>query len=192
MSKIKTIVVLTCTMLGFVNAAKGQIYENEACFYAPAGSSKVRTVVRFEGSQNRVWEKNNFIPSKLAESPYYYENENWTDGKGWVRMYEYDYSKSTSQRVVYKHVTKKAIYSSSCAGLGGGCLYYGSHGCGRHGYKEGDYTYYVAFSKDKSSYFRWTESKNDVGKTPRNKDTFTRVPKEDLLPKAANYDFLNE
>lgn len=109
-------------------------------------------------------------------------------------MYEYDYSMSTSLRVVYKHVQKKSIYNSHCAAYWGGCHYYdgiGFVGCGNHGYEDGD-TYYVAFSKDKSSFIFWSEKKNDIDKTPRGKTTYTRVPKEDLLPKAANYDFLNE
>ncbi len=190
-TNIKTIIVFICTTFGIANMAEGQIYESEACFYSPAGSSSVLRVVRFEGSRDLVWVKSGFNRNKLAESKYYYENESWTDGKNGVVMYEYDYSMSTSQRVVYKHVKKVSIYNSNCAG---GCRYYygiGGVGCGNHGYKDGD-TYYVAFSKDKSSFIYWREAKNDTDKTPRDKTTYTRVPKEDLLPKAANYDFLNE
>lgn len=199
-TNIKTIIVFICTTFGIANMAEGQIYEDEACFYAPAGSSSVSRIVRFEGSRDLVWVKNGFNRNKLAESKYYYENESWTDGKNGVNMYEYDYSMSTSQRVVYKRVEKIAIHSSSCANLRGYgrtdvCEFLNAfgapRGCGRHGYKDGD-TYYVAFSKDKSSFIYWREAKNDIDKTPRDKTTYTRVPKEDLLPKAANYDFLNE
>lgn len=199
-TNIKTIIVFICTTFGIANMAEGQIYESEACFYAPAGSSSVSRIVRFEGSRDLVWVKSCFSRNKLAESKYYYENESWTDGKDCVQMYEYDYSMSTSQRVVYKRVEKIAIHSSSCANLRGYgrtdvCEFINAfgapRGCGRHGYKDGD-TYYVAFSKDKSSFIYWREAKNDIDKTPRNKTTYTRVPKEDLLPKAANYDFLNE
>ena len=202
-TNIKTIIVFICTTFGIANMAEGQIYESEACFYSPAGSSSVSKVVRFEGSRDLVWVKNSFNRNKLAESKYYYENESWTDGKDYVKMYKYDYSMSTSQRVVYKHVQKKAIYDKQCEynhinGLSTGHCYsgtffghYSTNGCGRHGYEDGD-TYYVAFSKDKSSFIYWREAKNDMDKTPRDKTTYTRVPKEDLLPKAANYDFLNE
>lgn len=202
MSKIKLLVVLACMTLGFANAANSQIYESEACFYASAGSSSVSRIVRFEGPQDRVWVKTcGFSRQKLAESEYYYENETWTDGKDCAQMYEYDYSMSTSQRVVYKRVEKIAIHSYDCANLRGYgrtdvCEFFGSfgnspRGCGRHGYKDGD-TYYVAFSKDLSSFIYWRVRASDVDKQPTNKQTFTRVPKEDLLPKAANYDFLNE
>lgn len=171
-TNIKTIIVFICTTFGIANMAEGQIYEDEACFYAPAGSSSVSRIVRFEGSRDLVWVKNGFNRNKLAESKYYYENESWTDGKNGVEMYEYDYSMSTSQRVVYKAVQKITLLD------------------GRR--FEGNNIHYVAFSKDKSSFIYWREAKNDMDKTPRDKTTYTRVPKEDLLPKAANYDFLNE
>ncbi|MBR1784798.1 MAG: hypothetical protein IJ760_05110 [Bacteroidales bacterium] len=193
----KTAIVLTFITLGITNVAKGQIYESEACFYSQAGSSSVSRIVRFEGSRKLVWVKTYFNRDKLAESKYYYENESWTDGKDQVQMYEYDYSMSTSQRVVYKRVEKRKIHDWQCAycqySTNFSCLNCPSIGigCGRHGYEDGD-KYYVAFSKDKSSFIYWREAKSDIDKTPRDKTTYTRVPKKDLLPKAANYDFLNE
>lgn len=193
MSKIKLSVVLVCMTLGFTNVVKGQIYESEACFYASAGSNSVSQMVRFEGSRNLVWVKTcGFSRQNLAKSRNYYENETWTDGQNCVNKYEYDYSLSTSQRVVYKYTKRVAINNAL------GCIYCCVSfnnplglGCGRHGYKDGD-TYYVAFSRDKSSFIYWYVKSSDVDKEARGKCTYTRIPKEDLLPKAANYDFLNE
>lgn len=193
MKKWKLFVVLISMMLGLIQTAKGQIYESEACFYAPAGSKSVTRIVKFEGS--RVWVKAcGFSRQKLAESKNYYENETWTDWKDCAAMYEYDYSMSTSQRVVYKREKKIANHQMGCSYCIQKSLQQfgsGSGGCGAHGYKVAE-IWYVAFSIDKSSYIYWYVNANDVDKTPRGKTTFTRVPKEDLLPKAANYDFLNE
>jgi hypothetical protein len=200
---IKAFVVLACMTVGITNVVRCQIYSNEDCFYASAGSSYVSYVVKFEYSTDRVWIKSvshSTVRRNLAQNRDFYEEETWTDGKNSVNMYEYDRSMSTSTREVYKRVTKIAIYDPNCrvaqASWGvNGCKVFGFNGtptgCGAHGYKDGD-TYYVAFSKDKSSYYSWRVSANDVDGTIRNKSTYTRIPKEDLLPKAANYDFLNE
>lgn len=51
---------------------------------------------------------------------------------------------------------------------------------------------YVAFSKDKSSFIMWFEQDNNLDGVIREKREYKRVPKEELLPKAVNYDFLNE
>lgn len=198
MSKLKTSFLLVCMTFGFINVVRGQIYESEACFYASAGSNSVSQIVCFEGSRDIVWVKTcGFSRQKLAESKNYYENEEWHDGQNCVHKYEYDRYMSTSQRVVYKRVEKVAIYSAQCANMSlcsaccPGTAWTSTRSCGRHGYKDGD-TYYVAFSRDKSSFIYWRVSSTDVDKEPRNKKTYTRIPKEDLLPKAANYDFLNE
>lgn len=197
---IKTFVVLACMTLGISNVAKCQIYSSEDCFYASVGSSSVSYVVKFEYSTDRVWIKSvghSTVRQNLAKDKNYYENETWTDGQNSVEMYEYVPSMSTSQREVYKRTNKVAIYSEQCAynSLCSACCpgspWTPSRACGRHGYKDGD-SYYVAFSKDKSSYYRWYVSASDVDGNIRGKQTYTRILKEDLLPKAANYDFLNE
>lgn len=51
---------------------------------------------------------------------------------------------------------------------------------------------YVAFSKDKSSFIMWFEQDNNLDGVILDKREDKRVPKEELLPKAVNYDFLNE
>ena len=51
---------------------------------------------------------------------------------------------------------------------------------------------YVAFSKDKSSYITWFEQDDNLDGVIREKWEYKLVPKEELLPKSVNYDFLNE
>lgn len=51
---------------------------------------------------------------------------------------------------------------------------------------------YIAFSKDKSSIIMWFEENNNLDGKIYDKRDYSRIPKEDLLPKAVNYDFLNE
>lgn len=50
---------------------------------------------------------------------------------------------------------------------------------------------YIAFSKDKSSFIMWFEEDNNLDGKILEKREYKLVPKEDLLPKAVNYDFLN-
>lgn len=51
---------------------------------------------------------------------------------------------------------------------------------------------YYAISKDKSSIITWFEDDNNLDGVIREKNEYYRVPKEEFLPKAVNYDFLNE
>lgn len=51
---------------------------------------------------------------------------------------------------------------------------------------------YIAISKDKSSFIMWFEEDDNLDGKILEKREYKRVPKEDLLPKAVNYDFLNE
>ena len=181
--------VVLCMAMGIVNVAKAQIYSSEDCFYSREGSSSVEYVVKFEG--NRVWlksEAHSTVRSNLAKSKNFYENEVWTDGKNAVTMYEYDSRRSTSAREVYKCEEKRAIFSQW------NCPYCSSafhFACGRHGYEKTGAFNYVAFSKDKSSFIEWYEKKDNYDGQIQNRLDYTRVPKEDLLPKAVNDDFLH-
>lgn len=51
---------------------------------------------------------------------------------------------------------------------------------------------YIAFSKDKSSFIMWFEEDDNFDGVIHEKREYKRIPKEDLLPKAVNYDFLNK
>lgn len=183
---IKNLFVFLCMIFGFSGNAKCQIYSDDDCFYARAGSSSVSYVVKFEYIEDRVWLKSvshSTVRSKLAKSENYYENEVWTNGQGGVTMWQYDSQKSTSSREVYYR--KKFTQQTNMFGMPYDM--YGNYLPSVHsGYE------YVAFSKDKSSFIKWSEPLNNYEGKINNKITYTRIPKEDLLPKAANYDFLDD
>ncbi|MBO7469199.1 MAG: hypothetical protein J6T81_03625 [Bacteroidales bacterium] len=185
-------VLLLCMAFGIASVAKTQIYSSEDCFYSKEGSSSVSYVVKFEYSKDRVWLKSvshSTVRSNLAKSEDFYENEVWTDGKNSVTMYEYDSQRSTSAREVYKTETYKYIYDPNCfqCQLGWGV----GVGCGAHGKKTTGFKY-VAFSTDGkiSSFIMWQEKKDNYDGEIKNRQDYTRVPKDDLLPKAVNDDFL--
>ena len=173
---------------GIANVAKTQIYSSEDCFYSKEGSSSVSYVVKFEYSKDRAWLKSvshSTVKNNLAKSEDFYENEVWTDGKNSVQMYEYDSQMSTSAKEVYKRDRYSKIVNAYCSY----CkidVYGNFISCGRHG-EEVYRSDYIAFSKDKSSFIMWYEYKGEI----KNRQDYTRVPKDDLLPKAVNYDFLD-
>ena len=187
--------VMLCMAMGFATVAKAQIYSSEDCFYSEEGSSSVEYVVKFEYSKDRAWLKSvshSTVRSNLAKSKDFYEDEVWTDGQNSVTMYEYDSRRSTSAREVYKREDFSEIWSPNC----GQCIAnsriqtWGPCSCGRHG-KELEGCYYVAFSKDKSSFIKWYEKKDNYDGSIEDRKDFSRVSKEDLLPKAVNDDFLH-
>lgn len=187
MQSIKYLVVLVCMTLGLANAAKAQIYSSEDCFYSKEGSSSVEYVVKFEYAQDRAWLKNvshSTVRTNLAKSDDFYENEVWTDGKNSVKMYEYDSNRSTSVREVYKRTEKYTSYYNIWN------MWVPNPVPGGTSKTTVTY-YYVAFSKDKSSFISWLERENNYDGKTENMKNYTRVPKEDLLPKAVNDDFLH-
>lgn len=196
MKNIKYLVVLLCMTLGLANVAKAQIYSSEDCFYSKEGSSSVQYVVKFEYAQDRAWLKSvshSTVRSNLAKSKDFYEDEVWTDGKNSVTMYEYDSYRSTSAREVYKRETTKSVYINAFGQRNGAHTYYWGGGSDSGYYvneKTGAFDY-VAFSKDKSTFIMWHEPKNNYDGKTENMKNYTRVPKEDLLPKAVNDDFLD-
>lgn len=179
-------IIMLCIAMGFINVVKAQIYSSEDCFYAEAGKSDVRYVVKFEYSKDRAWLKyvsHSTVRSNLAKSRDFYENEVWTDGQNSVYMYDYCSSKSTSSREVYR----KKSYTQRLNQFG---MPYDGFG----GYLPKDHTGwdYIAFSTDKSSFITWHEKLNNYDGETGTKTYYSRIPKEDLLPKATNYDFLND
>jgi len=51
---------------------------------------------------------------------------------------------------------------------------------------------HIAISKDKSSFIMWFEEEENLDGKIYEKREYKRIPKEELLPKAVNYDFLNK
>lgn len=168
-----------------VGTAKCQIYSSEDCFYASSGSSSVSYVVKFEYAKDRAWLKyvsHSTVRSNLAKSKDFYENEVWTDGQNSVTMWQYDSQKSTSSREVYQRKKTHQEYQ-----------YWGGMPCyGLPTYTVFDGYEYIAFAKDKSSFIQWFEKKDNYDGSTGSKQYYSRVPKEDLLPKSVNYDFLDD
>lgn len=200
----KTICTILLSLFSVIESF-AQLSSREACFYSIAGQSGVEYIVRFDASRSCLWTKaasEYNVKNNLAESKYYYENETWRPSEDKdVTYYKYDSSKSTSKRVVYRANKESAIGSVSCimcnpnAGTVGTPFYNPMFNlikpCGQHGYETVGYKF-VAFSQDLSSFIYWDEPlKNNNGEI-NHKQYYSRVPKERLLPKAANYDFLSE
>jgi len=150
--------------------------------------------------------------AEQAKSPDYYKNA-WTADE----EYEYDPMKSTSTRDVYfkrdcfyeihykgnRNNHRKILYFYS----DDGCYYSLTDGSGGKIYKT-EYDYYkdmydyhintikgfryIAFSKNKYSFIMWFEEDNNLDGQIFEKREYYRIPKEALLPKTVNYDFLNE
>lgn len=192
MKSIKYLIVLVCMTMGMASIAKAQIYSSEIFYYADTEDSDYMRVVRFEGSSGKVWihyARKSEIKKKLSQTNNYYENMTWNDkgvgqisGSDKTHAFQYDYEKSTSARAVYKRQNVYYNLSLTCPWCKGGesC---GSHGTGIDGFD------YVGFSQDKSSYVRWKEE--EPGEICC-KQYYSLVDKMGLLPKAANYDFLND
>lgn len=186
--------VVLCMVLGFATIAKAQIYSSEDCFYSKEGSSSVQYVVKFEYFQDRVWLKSvshSTVRTNLAKSEDFYEDEVWTDGKNSVTMYEYDSYRSTSAREVYKKETTRSVYINAFGQRNGVHTYVGGMDSGYYIQEKTGAFDYVAFSKDKVSFIKWHEPKNNYDGKIQNKQEYSIVPKEDLLPKAVNDDFLH-
>lgn len=147
--------------------------------------------------------------AEQAKSPDDYKNA-WTADE----EYQYDPMKSTSARDVYfkqdtlyqitETIYKSGHYDHSSTYY----IYIDSYN--PHYYKNDNrvyngvsysYSYYIksmhgiryfAFSKDKSSIIMWFEEDYNLNGVIYNKKETERIPKEFFLPKAVNYDFLNE
>lgn len=144
-----------------------------------------------EGYYTRKEKKGILQRAEQAKSPEYYKNA-WTADE----EYEYDPMKSTSARDVY---FKRDIYYTIERIWPSGTYYVFSDDYYLN-YSNNDYKIeatkpvhrYVAFSKDKSSIIMWFEKDDNLDGQIFGIKNYYRVPKEDLLPKAVNYDFLNE
>lgn len=112
-----------------------------------------------------------------------------------AEKFKYNQMKSTSTRDVYfKRSTRKEWHKYN---TGNSTTVAVSRDYtppkGPEGYwKEFQGYKYYAFSKDKSSMITWFEDDDNLDGIIHEKTYYYRIPKEDFLPKAVNYDFLNE
>lgn len=180
-------VMLACMTFGLAIQAKAQICSEEVLFYAKTGTSDVCYAVKFNCYRDNLVIQRVFqdgVKKHLEESKNYYE-DNWKQGYYEFRQFEYDPIMSTSTKEVYKWEGK--VFTDKIIGYDNG-----PWGMGQPIYESFEGYRYIAISKDKYSLIRWSEKKNNGNGAIIERKDYTRIPKEDLLPKAANYDFLND
>ena len=183
--KIKKICyAVTISLLSlFPNTIKAQFYTNEVLFYSEAGQDidhSITVIIIYSNGTIRQVESRptHYVKRMLYNDENYYEN--LSSPGGW--KFDYDSSKSTSSRLVYE----RKHYIDEYPMYGGVTMYGMAPKRVLHSYM------YMAFTPDKSSYIYWEERPNNYDGKILNKRHYTRVPKEYLLPKAVNYDFLYE
>lgn len=184
-----TTVLFAFLSLGIPKIINAQIYCNEVCFYEDLSRKQHGYVVKFDNSNRKIGLNDEYLDNirrNLAGNENYYENQRWDAtyyGICEYAIYEYCSEKSTSTREVYK----RAIYEQQKNGWGIPRDNYGNP----TPYYLSEYEY-VALSKDLSSFIKWKEKAKNVDGNVEQKHYCNRIPKKDLLPKAVNYDFLND
>lgn len=166
--------VVLCMAIGIVTVAKAQIYSSEICYYGKVSGDGPRWyVVKFVGGSVRIISGySDDIKGNLEKSKNYYENNDvWnrhsnTDDDPW--KYNASLSSTYNKEIYFQHwnASPPSVFNPQYI-------------------PERDY--YLAFTKDLSSFIRWEEHKDGsiIGK-----EYYTRISKEDILPKSANHDFL--
>ena len=181
---MKKVLMFILAMVMACGVAKAQLYGSDVYYYIPTGQSITNStsvyVIYFDGRRCFAHEeRRSTIVNKLNEDSRYYINyakrtlENPDNG------INYNASMSTSSRVVYQ----SEWYGSASFN------YDPFSGSGNWNQPVLGY-YYKAFSKDKSSMIGWRERKNSG--SVESKTYYKQVDVKDLLPKAANHDFLYE
>lgn len=164
---IKAFVVLACMTLGVSNVPA----QTTLFFQCEDDNCKNNDITIIETKSNSIivittrhgmWQ----VKNNLKKDPLYYENGEWKSKFLSPKEYEYDSYLSTSSRDVYKRYQSPSVYTNNV----GMWLYY-------------------ALSKDRTSLIEWCEQDNGI---MCHKFYSIKISKDDLLPKAANYDFLNE
>lgn len=199
-------------------AVSSDFYESQATLALSRGTWEYRKAIQDDkeaiseadrasnGYYTRKEKKRKLQRAEQAKSPEYYKNA-WTADE----EYEYAPMKSTSVRDVYfkqdklyeihyhkqwpsGYTLEKTIY-----------LYDDEYHTNydwwiehfrmnnmKHETKSMQGYRYAAFSKDKSTFIMWFEEDCNLDGVIYEKREYKRIPKENLLPKAVNYDFLNE
>lgn len=184
---------------------QGQISSSsERVFYTRLGSkaSEIKYCVLFE--TGKVWLKSvsyTDVRKNLAQSSSYYNHITWRDrgtlmqngSQEDARVFTYCSQLSKPNRIVYKrHVECTYFEPYPMMSLSSP---YGVVKVKYHGNMMGApvtyyicYDEYVAFTPDKSSFTYWREKSNNHDGTLDYKESFSIVPKSQLLPIPVNYD----
>lgn len=195
MKKFLFIVMAMC----LTGVAKAQLYGSDVYYYVPAGESitdqTIVIPVYFNGDNiifcyhfddnNYNYRRSHIIKHLNEDSRYFIDKlKLWSENPSNSKYYEYNSSLSTTTREVYE---KKWIgntpHTYSTGPVGGPPTKWGVY------YDNLGYMY-AGFSKDKNSLIIWRERKSTG--SIENKKYYKRVDVKDLMPKAANRDFLYE
>ncbi len=180
---MKKILMFILALFMASGTTKAQLYGSGLYYYIPVNQSLTDNtkvyIIYFDG--NRCYaneERRSTIVYHLNENPNYYINDAKRTLSNPDNGSKFDSSLSTSSRVVYKSTWYGAPQNVGTP----------SDPWRIHQPILGNY--YKAFSKDKSSMIEWRERKNSG--SVENKTYYTQVDNKDILPKAANHDFLYE
>lgn len=177
MKTIKALFMLFCITIVFSEVSIAQVYSNETIYYI-SGSGDYISIWEFNGRQalykqcNSIpYERKEYVKDVLKKQPDAFDNLKFGSslkvrGDHWThtcQVNQADYCPNIPTNNRFVYRIKNNVDNSY-------------------------YDYYCAVSNDLSSIIIWRETNGEIN----NKKIFTRIPKEDLLPQAANYDFLNE
>ncbi len=188
MKKFLFIVMAMC----LTGVAKAQLYGSDVYYYVPAGESitdeTIVIPVYFNGENiisYYLFDDFNYkrigIIKQLNEDSRYFIDEMKLESEkpNGIWSYKYDSSVSTNSRVVYKRTWHGDSHGYSTGPGGKWGVYVDVLGYN-----------YVGFSTDKNSLITWRERKSTG--SIESKKYYKRVTVKDLMPKAANRDFLYE
>lgn len=205
------------TRIALLKASGKQAHSinTECCFYSQYGPKSVEYVVRFESNQEKIWLKHikyDTVRYILSISQNYYESRHIVaqsrslaikealEYAQWIKEYSplkyprekrkfYRENPQALSRDYYKDAwdaDEEYAYDPMKSTAARDVYFKRDNLNKMQGYR------YVAFSKDKTSFIMWFEQDNNLDGVIREKREYKLVPKEELLPKSVNYDFLNE
>lgn len=168
MKSIKYLVVLVCISIGISSVAKAQVYSGGTIYYKQTNSnSDYISIWEFNGRQ-ALYKCRSSSPTESQSNikTVMVKSPNAFDDHSTPGTYKVDGGWIKVIQAEYR----PDIPSSD-----------------RSVYKV--HSFFVAVSSDLSTMISWTESSNGV---IENKRYFIRIEKDDLLPQAINYDFLDD
>lgn len=168
MKSIKYLVVLVCIILGLANVTKAQVYSGGTVYYKQTNTSvNYLSIWEFNGRQ-ALYKCRSSSPTESQSSikQVLEKSPNAFDNHSIPGSYKVDGGWIQVIQATYR----PDIPSSD-----------------RSVYKVN--SFYMAVSSDLSTMISWTENSNGE---IENKRYFVRIDKEELLPKAINYDFLDD
>lgn len=174
--------VMLCMAMGIVNVAKAQIYSSEECYYIEAGANNPKNggpdvfvqVLSFDGSSlvhSQGWYSSIKRELKKGENVLKQQLDYYQNKMGYRYSNQYNVCQHIRTYLYNSNMSTsmREVYKSVSSSQWGSTI-----------------VCYIAIANDKSSIIMWEGDNVD------RKKTYIRIDKDDLLPEAVNYDFLNE